>query len=194
MDTLDIPNQYGGYYSASTEPEIVEIGKLNYLSIIGSGSPGTNIFYEKKKAIKDFANHLQRQFEGTEKAFKSDIVEIFYWFDEKEGFVDIGDFYTTIDLDLLHYRIAMLIPGFIVAEDIKITAERNREISFANQLELFSYTAGKCVQLMHLGPFSGELKTLPTLQKFATENGLRKSGMHQEIHIVHFKKGKVRQI
>ena len=189
MNPIVIPDQYKAYYSASPQPEIVEIGNLNYLSIIGSGSPGTDIFYEKKKAIKEFVNHLQRQFEGTEKEFKSDIVEIFYWFDENEGFVDIGDFYTTVDLDLLQYRIAILIPESVTVEDIKETAENNRENPFASQFDLFNYTAGKCVQLMHPGPFAGELETLPVLQKFASANGLRKSGMHQEIHLVHFEKG-----
>lgn len=189
MDIIDMANKYSGYYSASTEPEIVEIGRMNYLSILGSGSPGTPIFYEKKKAIIDFLQQLQKEFTQKEKAFKSDIVEIFYWFDEKEGFVDIGDFYTTLSLDILKYRIAVVIPDFITAQNIEVTAENHKEIPFASQFETFDYNAGKCVQLMHLGPFAGELVTLPILQNFASESGLRKSGMHHEIHITYFEKG-----
>ena len=189
----DISNEFSSYYSASTNPTIIEIGELNYLSILGNGSPGTAVFYKKKKAIIDFVNQLQNQFEGTGKAFKSKIVEIFYWFDEKEGFVDIGDFYTTVDLNLLHYRMAILIPDFVTAENIKITAEKSSDISFASEFERFTYTAGKCVQLMHLGPFAGELETLPILQNFATQNSLVKSGMHHEIHLIHFEKGQSQQ-
>lgn len=193
MHMIDIPNELSGYYSAKTQPEIVEIGEHNYLSILGSGSPGTNIFYQKKKAILEFVIQLQNQFEGTQKSFKNDIVEIFYWFDDKEGFVDIGDFYTTVDLDLLHYRIAVLIPDFVTEEDIKTTAATSNDISFATEFKRFTYTAGKSVQLMHLGPLAGELETLPILQDFATENNLVKSGMHHEIHLIHFEKGQSQQ-
>ena len=63
------------------------------------------------------------------------------------------------------------------------------QIPFANQVERFSHTSSKCVQLLHMGPFAGELETLPVLQQFATANGLRKSGMNQEIHLVNFEKG-----
>ncbi|MCC9168879.1 hypothetical protein [Pontibacter harenae] len=45
------------------------------------------------------------------------------------------------------------------------------------------------MQLLHAGPFAEELETLPLLQEFATANGLIKSGMHHEIHLVNFEKG-----
>jgi len=189
MHTINIPNELSSYYSAKTQPEIVHFGELNYLSILGSGSPGTTTFYQKKKAILDFVSQLQNQFNGTEKAFKNNIVEIFYWFDEKEGHVDIGDFYTTVDLSLLHYRIAILIPDSVTEDDIKVTAQKSGAIAFATEFERFNYNAGKCVQVMHLGPFSGELETLPILQDFANQNSLVKSGMHHEIHLIHFEYG-----
>ena len=34
------------------------------------------------------------------------------------GFVDIGNFYTSVDLDLLNYRIAIRIPETITKEQI----------------------------------------------------------------------------
>jgi len=189
MHTIDLPNELSSYYSAKTQPEIVQFGELNYLSIPGSGSPGTTTFYQKKKAILEFVSQLQNQFKGTEKAFKNNIVEIFYWFDAKEGHVDIGDFYTKVDLSLLHYRIAVLIPEFVTEDDIKVTAQKSSTIAFATEFEHFTYNAGKCVQVMHLGPFAGELETLPKLQDFATLNNLVKSGMHHEIHLIHFEYG-----
>lgn len=189
MKTVNIPDAFSSYYAASTKPEIVEIGEMNYLSLLGTGSPGTTQFYQKKKAILEFVGHLQNLVKGTGKEFKSDIVEIFYWFDEKHGFVDIGDFYTTLDLSLLQYRIAILLPEFITAEDIENTINKNGTIPFASEFEKFVYTAGTCVQVMHVGPFADELETLPILQDFADHNKLAKSGMHHEIHVTHFEQG-----
>ncbi|UOE37560.1 GyrI-like domain-containing protein [Chryseobacterium oryzae] len=187
---MDNKQSYNDYYKASEQPEIVEIPKASYISIAGNGSPGTDIFYEKKKAIVEFVKALQNQFKNTENAFSETIVEIFYWFDEdKVGYVDIGNFYTTVDLSLLNYRIAIRVPEFVTNENITNIAAQKPHIPFANMFERFVYTAGKCVQLLHKGPFAGELETLPILQKFATKNGLKKSGMHQEIHLINFEKG-----
>ena len=193
MATINIRREFSGYYTAAPNPEIVEFGQMNYLSIVGDGSPGTGIFYRKKKAIADFVIQLQNQLKGTVKAFHSDVIEIFYWFDDKEGFVDIGEFYTTVDLQLLHYRMAILIPEFVTEDDIKITAENATGIAFAGDFERFTYTSGRCVQLVHKGALAGELETLPVLQNFATKSGLVKSGMHHEIHLVPFEKGQDQQ-
>jgi len=189
MKTARLADEFSTYYTANIKPEIVEIGEMHYISILGSGSPGTTIFYQKKKAIIEFVRQLQNLVKGTEREFESDIVEIFYWFDEKDGVVDIGEFYTTLDLSLLQYRIAILLPDFITTDDIKNTIKKNGEIPFASQFERFVYTAGKCVQVMHLGPFADELETLPILQDFADQKKLTKSGMHHEIHVTHFEQG-----
>ncbi|MBG6233811.1 hypothetical protein IWX76_000366 [Pedobacter sp. CAN_A7] len=187
---MDILAAYKDYYTASEKPEVVEIGEASYVSILGLGSPGTPAFYQKKAAIKEFVAALAEKHTLDNKPFSSSVVEIFYWFDEeKVGYVDIGNFYTTVDLALLQYRIAIRIPNFISSEDIKQVTEQRGEILFAKDFEHFTYTAGTCVQLLHKGPFAGELQTLPILQKFATDNGFRKSGMHHEIHLTHFELG-----
>ncbi|MFZ1387503.1 MAG: hypothetical protein WBP46_13025 [Thiolinea sp.] len=186
---MDLTQKYPDYYAASDSPEIIILENAHYLSILGKGSPGTDIFYEKKSAIKSFMAKLQSQVEATDKEFKSSIIEIFYWHDKKEGFVDIGNFYTTLSLDLLNYRIVMRIPENITQKDISETAENSPFIPLANEFERFSYATRKCVQLMHSGPFIDELRTLPLLQKFATDKGLVNVGMHHEIHITPFEKG-----
>ena len=190
MNTLNLKIKYRSYYTASEQPEIIDIPEAKYISILGSGSPGTTVFYEKKKAILDFVEGLQEQYAGTKQAFTSKIVEIFYWFDEEQTeFVDIGNFYTTVDLNLLQYRIAIRIPEYISNKDIQEIVQLFKTNPFADDFELFIYTAGRCVQLLHLGPFVGELETLPLLQDYATEKGLKKSGMHHEIHLVNFEPG-----
>jgi hypothetical protein len=191
MKSFDVVQEYKSYYSAGIEPDLVTIPEAVYVSILGAGSPGTTIFYKKKKAIKAFVEELQGKLEATDKSFTGLVVEIFYWYDEQHaGFVDIGDFYTTVDLELLQYRIAVRIPDFIREEYITGTAKHSAN-EFARSFEYFTYTAGKCVQLLHRGPFAGELETLPILQHYATSNGLRKAGMHQEIHLTNFEPGEV---
>lgn len=187
---MNILQENKSYFTAKDQPEVVEIGKATYLSILGKGSPGTAIFYKKKSAIKEFVAALSSVFHQTENNFESNIVEIFYWFnEEKVGYVDIGNFYTTVDLNLLQYRIVIRIPDFNTDETIKKVAQENQDLPFHDEFELFTYTAGKCVQILHTGPFADELETLPVLQQFATENNFKKSGMHHEIHLTNFEIG-----
>jgi hypothetical protein len=188
---MNLQEQYKNYFTAKEKPEVVHIDKASYVSILGKGRPGTTTFYKKKAAIKEFVVALEKKSALTDHAFTSRIVEIFYWFDQEQvGFVDIGRFYTTVDLDLLHYRISIRIPDFITSEVIAQTGQQRQDIPFASDFELFTYTAGTCVQLLHLGPLAGELQTLPVLQRFATDNGFKKSGMHHEIHLTNFEVGK----
>ena len=190
MNKLDIRKEYESYYKANKYPEVVEISEASYVSILGNGSPGTDDFYEKKKELKVLLEGIEKRYSETEKSFTSTVVEIFYWYDEQQtGFVNIGEFYTKVDLNLLHYRIAIRIPKYVSEKDIRDVAQESLSKKFATRFEHFTYTAGKSVQLLHLGPFAGELKTLPVLQDFASEKGLIKSGMHHEIHLVNFEPG-----
>jgi len=186
---MNILDEYKDDYAANEKPEVVEISEANYVSILGEGSPGTALFYKKKAAIKEFVAALGQHYTAINLAFSSSVVEIFYWFDEEEvGYVDIANFYTTVDLDLLKYRIVVRIPDFVKAETIQEIGQTS-DLSFAKDFEHFTYKAGTCVQLLHKGPFAGELQTLPILQKFAMEHGFKKSGMHHEIHLTHFEFG-----
>jgi hypothetical protein len=190
MNTLDISTAYKSYYKASEHPEVVEISQASYASILGKGSPGTDDFYEKKKEIRNLVEGLQNRYRETEKAFTSTIVEIFYWYDEQQtGFINIGEFYSKVDLNLLHYRIAIRIPEYVSEKDIQEVAQHSVTEKFVSSFERFTYTAGKSVQLLHLGALAGELETLPVLEHFASERGLIKSDMHHEIHLVNFERG-----
>jgi len=190
MTELDILKEYESYFSAVEKPQVVEIEEACYVSILGNGSPGTPDFYQKKAAIKEFVAELRERYALAHTPFSSSVVEIFYWFDEqKTGYVDIGNFYTTVDLELLQYRIAIRVPDFVSLEAIKQVAEQREDISFARDFEHFTYTAGTCVQLLHKGPFARELETLPILQNFADEHGFKRSGMHHEIHLTNFEVG-----
>jgi hypothetical protein len=190
MNKLDILTAYESYYKASEQPEVVEISEASYASILGKGSPGTGDFYEKKKEIKNLMEGLQNRYSETQKAFTNSVIEIFYWYDEQQtGFINIGEFYSKVDLNLLHYRIAIRIPNYVSEKDIQEVAQDTVTEKFVSSFERFTYTAGKSVQLLHLGALAGELETLPVLQQFASEKGLIKSGMHHEIHLVNFERG-----
>jgi hypothetical protein len=54
---------------------------------------------------------------------------------------------------------------------------RIQEISFKKIVE------GKCVQIMHIGPYATEPETISLLMEFIVENGLSVNGLHHEIYL-----------
>jgi hypothetical protein len=52
-----------------------------------------------------------------------------------------------------------------------------QEISFEKIAE------GKCVQIMHIGPYSSEPDTVHSLMKFIDQNGQSINGLHHEIYL-----------
>ena len=44
-------------------------------------------------------------------------------------------------------------------------------------------TEGKCVQIMHIGPYSNEHKTINELMAFIDANGISVNGKHHEIYL-----------
>jgi hypothetical protein len=49
-------------------------------------------------------------------------------------------------------------------------------------------TEGKCVQVLHTGPFSEESRTLQKVGDFIVEKGLTQNGLHHEIYLSDFRK------
>ncbi|WP_112180310.1 GyrI-like domain-containing protein [Paraliobacillus zengyii] len=170
------------HFHASDFPEIVMTPETNYISILGSGAPGTPAFYRKKSFISDLLSTL------TYTEHVSDtlpIIEILYWYPKDAPTADIANFYSINPISSLRYRIMAKINDQTTMNDIILarrsaasTAETNNEA-----LELFTLPKQMVIQVMHHGPFANELETLEQLGAVADYHGVSKNGPHHEIHI-----------
>ena len=66
--------------------------------------------------------------------------------------------------------------------------ERAREATRAsgaavNRVQLTTVTEGRCVELLHEGPFSEEYLSLKVMEEFMAERGLTVNGPHHEIYL-----------
>jgi hypothetical protein len=66
--------------------------------------------------------------------------------------------------------------------------ERAREQSRASgaavdRVRLATVTEGRCVELLHEGPFSEEHLSLKVMEEFMAEHGLIVNGLHHEIYL-----------
>jgi hypothetical protein len=163
---------------AADEPELVRTPEMHYISVSGSGAPGTDEFYRKKALITDIA----RAITGVA---TTPVIEIQYWYPEGAEPVDIADFYTVNPVPSLHYRVNTAVPPSTTDTEVasaRATAASPADVH-SDDVTLFTHAAQDVVQVMHHGPFAEEYGTLKRLGAFATEAGVHRNGPHHEIHL-----------
>jgi hypothetical protein len=193
MKKLNLLKTYPNYYSSKESPELVKIEKAKFISIHAQGSFMDKIYYDRWEALKQIADAVKGAFDNSPQAFEIAPLEALYWYNEREyGPISISRIYDTFPLSELEYRLMIRMPEYITSQDIvkvkKDVAEPFRNL--ASSADFFELNEGKCVQMMHLGPFIYEGESLEKNEKFVTENHLVKDGLHHEIYLVDFTKVK----
>jgi hypothetical protein len=161
---------------AADEPEVVRTPAVHYVSISGSGAPGTDDFYRKKTAVAEIARFLD---EGG----PDPVVELQYWYPAGSTPVGIADFYSVNPIPSLRYRVLALVPVTTAADDLATARARAASASETDEVELFALPEQDVVQVMHHGPFADEFGTLARLGEFAQALGLHRNGPHHELHL-----------
>ena len=162
---------------APDEPEHVRSPAVTYVSVPGSGSPGTDEFYRKKALVGDIARHLNN---GAEP-----VIEIRYWYPAGSIEVEIADFYSVNPIPSLLYRVLAAVPDGTTPDDLVAARDRVATSSDGSEdaIALHTIIEQDVVQVMHHGPFAEELATLGRLGAFARDRGLHRSGPHHELHL-----------
>jgi hypothetical protein len=52
-----------------------------------------------------------------------------------------------------------------------------------DSLRLEDFEEGRCIQIMHIGPYSEEMRTIKVMDEFAAQHGFRMHGKHHEIYL-----------
>jgi len=191
MKKLSIPEYYPGYYRATDHPEIIDVENANFISILAKGSFTEEIFYQRIALLKQAAQAVIDHFQDSAKSFELSVLEGLYWNDEKYGQHSISHVFDTGPLSELNYRLMIRLPENVNLQHITAAKDSLDPIfrDLSKGIEFFEYQEGKCIQMLHKGPFIYEFKTLGQLEQFALENGLSKRGIHHEIYLVDFTTG-----
>lgn len=192
MDKLDLTKQYISYYKAKTKPELVEIGPAAFLSITGEGDPSGPVFAERIQALYASAYTLKFIYKAQAKDFVVAKLEGLWWYDQaRYAEVTMDDAPTAIPRSDWQYRLLIRLPEYISAADVQQAVEEvslKKGIVLAREVSLHQLHEGKCVQLLHVGPFDKEPETLAQIGAFCKEHGFQQNGLHHEIYLSDFRK------
>jgi hypothetical protein len=179
MSKLNLLKEYKNYYKAGKKPEIQEFGEVCYLVIEGQGEPGGDVFAKKVEALYPLAYGIKKICKEQGNDFGVPKLEGLWWVEGNKSALEVPR-------SEWHWKLLIRMPDFVPKEMVlsvqpEVAAKKQndliREISFEK------ITEGKCVQVMHVGPYSTEPGTIDELMAFVAENGLSVNGLHHEIYI-----------
>ena len=192
MEKLDLTKLYKSYYSAKPTPEIIEIEPAQFLSITAKGDPSDKVFSEVVEALYSTAYTIKFSCKELKKDFAVPKLEGLWWYDETkfEG-LSVSEAPLKVSRSEWEYRLLIRMPEYVKQEMVQIAVEAVRtkkQISLVEQVGLYVMNKEKCVQMLHVGPFSTEPETLLKINEFMQLNKLVKNGIHHEIYLSDFRK------
>lgn len=192
MEKLDLAKKHKAYFSAKTKPELVNIEKAQFISICGKGDPNGKDFATRIETLYPVAYTLKFANKEKGKDFVVSKLEGLWWFDEnKYAGKSIDNSSVEVPRSEWQYRLMIRLPDFITKKDLEQavkTVTEKKTLPLAKELEFFEMNEGKCVQMLHVGPFSTEPETLKVIGSFISEHKLGRNGLHHEIYLSDFRK------
>ncbi len=179
---LDLYKDHKDEYVTPKKPVLVDVKPANYLTIVGRGAPGGKIFQAKIGALYGvaFTIKMTRKFAGRD--YKVAPLEGLWW--SSGGAADAAVF--DVPHAQLSWKLMIRTPDFITKDDLtdavaKLAAKgKGPEVA---EVELETIVEGRCVQMLHVGPYEREPQTMAQMNLFAHENGLAFHGLHHEVYL-----------
>ncbi|MCD8342153.1 MAG: GyrI-like domain-containing protein [Clostridiales bacterium] len=186
---FDFKKEYKEFYMPKNKPELVTVPKTNYIAVRGQGDPNEEggayqhaitVLYAVAYTLK-MSYKTDHQIEGFFE-YVVPPLEGFWWQEGNSG-IDYGN------KDRFHWLSVLRLPDFISKADFDWaveTAARKKKLD-CSSAEFRTIEEGLCVQMMHVGPFNDEPKTVALMDAYLAANGyendLTDTRLHHEIYL-----------
>lgn len=186
---FDFKKEYKEFYMPKCKPEIVDVPKANYIAVRGKGNPN-----EEGGAYQQAVGVLYALAYTLKMSYKTDYImegyyeyvvpplEGFWWQDGIDG-VDYSK------KDLFNWISVIRLPDFVTERDFAWaveTATKKKKLD-CSMAEYLTIDEGTCIQIMHIGPFDDEPKTVSIMDAYIKENGYENDfsdgRLHHEIYL-----------
>jgi len=176
---LDLKKEHKTYYKAKIIPEVVEFGEIPFLTIEGKGEPGGKEFTSKVEALYSLAYGVKNLCKKQGKDFVVPNLEGLWWVESDKPALEVprGEWL---------WKLLIRMPEFVTSEIVekaKVEVIKRRGIELVDEIKFEKLTEGKCVQVLHIGPYSTEPESLAKMRKLMEEKNLVENGLHHEIYL-----------
>ena len=177
---LDLYKEHKAEYVTPKKPVLIDVKPAKYLTIIGQGAPGGTEFQKCVGALYGaaFTIKFTKKFAGQDYGVCH--LEGQWW-----GEQETGDF-STLPRESWNWRLLIRVPDFIKPADLKAATKQLKEKGKGDEVsnvKLEAIKEGRCVQMLHVGPYGEEGKTISQMMEHARAQGQFFSGRHHEIYL-----------
>jgi hypothetical protein len=177
---IDLYKLHKAEYAAAQKPALRSISQARYLAIDGQGAPGSEIFSASIGALYGvaFTVKMTRKFSGRQD-YAVCKLEAQWWSDGERDF-------TAAPKQAWFWKLLIRTPAFVTQKEVEkavaVLLKRGKGKE-AERVRLESLSEGRCVQMLHVGPYEKEEETVASMKVFAASKGLSFNGRHHEIYL-----------
>lgn len=175
----DLSKKFPGYYKAPAGPQESSFDAGFYLTLEGRGEPGGTDFSAKTQALYSVAYAVKKLCKTGKQDFAVPSLEALWWVGPDEDA-------RAVPRSKWNWKLLIRLPDFVdgpaVMKAIEEVVQR-KKMSAAASVHLEILENGKCVQMLHRGPYSEETRTIDLMHDFMKSRGLRPTGHHHEIYL-----------
>jgi len=176
---LDLTKEYKQYYTAKTTPMIVEFGEIPYLVIEGKGEPAGEVFTKAVEALYPLAYGIKNICKRQGHDFGVPKLEGLWW-------VKLDKPALEVPRAKWYWKLLIRMPDFVtseIAQSAKEEVYKKKGIDLIKEIKFEKINEGKCIQIMHVGPYSTEPEAIGKIKDFMEDNDFTENGLHHEIYI-----------
>jgi len=187
---FDFKKEYKEFYMPKAVPQLISVPKANYVAVRGRGDPNVEggeyqravgILYAISYTLK-MSYKTDRKIDGYFE-YVVPPLEGFWWQDGVAEGVDYAN------KDAFSWISAIRLPDFITKDDFDWavhTATEKKKLD-CSSAEFLTVDEGLCVQIMHLGAYDDEPKSVALMDSFLEQNGyvndITADRLHHEIYL-----------
>ena len=178
---VDFKKLYKPLFAAKVVPEVVDVPRFQYVTISGKGAPEGETFQNAVNALYSSAYSLKFL---LKKAGRVDFVvpplEALWWSSQPLAFEKNRR-------EEWEWSLMIMLPDEVTESDfngaIENLRKRGKATPFHELASLKSLNEGRCVQVLHVGPYGAQGPKIEELQRFAASHELTAAGKHHEIYL-----------
>jgi hypothetical protein len=176
---LDLTKEHKQYYTAKSTPVIVEFGEIPYLTIEGKGEPAGKVFTKSVETLYSLAYGIKKICKAQRRDFSVPKLEGLWWVKSNKPALEVPrkDWF---------WKLLIRLPEFVTSErliDAKEEVFKKKGLLLIKDTKFEKIDEGKCIQIMHIGPYSTEPETIEKIKKVMKDQGFTENGLHHEIYI-----------
>ncbi len=181
-------------YLPKTEPEVIDVPTYKFITISGEGNPNSPEFAEHIATLYPISYAIKM---NLKKLDLQPIGYSDYTVYPLEGIWDLNEkakatYDGTFNKDDLVFKLMIRQPDFVSEEfylEMLALVKKKKSHPLQEKLNFESITDGKCIQMLHIGPYDNEPVSFAKMERFAENNNLKRfSKAHREIYLSDFRK------